>query len=121
MRLVSAGALHFALLSCINTCIASYLHFCGRQASGRWIDGAIRLQTSNKWEFMYLRLPEMWYFRPQQSLRRTDNTSVLSSGTHEKAALSGRLADRLRLPKASWSQLVRRRSLGTLDVQLYTA
>ena len=41
----------------------------------------------------------MWYFRPQQSLRRTDNTSILSSETHEKAALSGRLADVLRLPK----------------------
>ena len=93
--------------------VHKYLHcfvfICGRQASGRWIDVAIPRLRIN-WESL-LRLSEMWYFRPQQSLRRTDNTSVLSSGTHEKAALSGRLADRLRLPVASWAG---RRSQGTL-------
>jgi hypothetical protein len=107
----------------LGALVHKYLHcfvfICGRQASGRWIDVAIPRLRIN-WEFL-LRLSEMWYFRPQQSLRRTDNTSVLSSGTHEKAALSGRLADRLRLPVASCLSWAGRRSQGTLGVQLYTA
>ena len=70
---------------------------------------------------MYLRLSEMWYFRPQQSLRRTDNTSVLSSETHEKAALSGRLARQAAVAGGQLSQLVRRRSRGTFGVRLSTA
>ena len=119
---VRAGGREFSLRR-LGALLHKYLHcfvfICGRQASGRWIDVAIPRLRIN-WEFL-LRLSEMWYFRPQQSLRRTDNTSVLSSGTHEKAALSGRLADRLRWPVASWPSWAGRRSQGTLGVQLYTA
>ena len=115
-----AGA-RCALVLC--TLRIKYLHcvvFCFQAV--RPVGGGLTSQSQDyriNWKFISV-LSEMWYFRPQQSLRRTDNTSVLSSGTHEKAALSGRLAYRLRCRRPA-SQLGRRRSLGTFVVPLYTA